>query len=81
MALNVNDFVKESLKVKGSIDVKRSTAEKLKQLEKNGVQIGLLIAGLLENLDLDGMLKSLENEDDKSGDEVSEKSYSDSGVN
>jgi hypothetical protein len=45
------------------------------------VQIGLLIAGLLENLDLDGMLKSLENEDDKSGDEVSEKSYSDSGVN
>lgn len=81
MALNVNDFVKESLKVKGSIDVKRSTAEKLKQLEKNGVQIGLLIAGLLENLDLDGMLKSLENEDAQSASETSEKSYSDSGVN
>jgi hypothetical protein len=45
------------------------------------VQIGLLIAGLLEDLDLDGMLKSLENEDAQSGDEVSEKSYSDSGVN
>jgi hypothetical protein len=81
MALNVNDFVKESLKVKGSIDVKRSTAEKLKQLEKNGVQIGLLIAGLLEDLDLDGMLKSLENEDAQSGYEVREKSHSDNGVN
>ena len=59
MLLNVNDFVKESLKIKGTIDIKKETSQKLKELEKNGVQIGLLLAGILEDLDLDGMLNSL----------------------
>jgi hypothetical protein len=81
MQLNVNDFVKESLKIKGSIDVKKSTANKLKELEKNGVQIGMLLAGILEDLDLDGMLKSLKSDDAETDENVSVNTHGNSGLN
>jgi len=55
MQLNVSEYIKESIKLKGGIDVKKSTAEKLKTLEKNGVQINLLLAGILDGLDYKNM--------------------------
>lgn len=76
MQLNVNEFVKESLKLKGSIDVKKTTAESLKELEKNGVNVSLLLAGILDSMDLKSMIKSL-----KSDDENHEKNSVDVGMN
>ena len=59
MNVDVNNLVRESLKLKGSLDVKKDTAKKLKELEKKGVQINLLIVNLIENIDLDRMLNEL----------------------
>jgi len=59
MNVDVNNLVRESLKLKGSLDVKKDTAKKLKELEKKGVQINLLIVNLIENIDLDSMLDEL----------------------
>ena len=55
MVLNVRNFIKETLKLKGSIDVNVETAKELKELEKEGMQTNLLIAELLNNLDYKAM--------------------------
>ena len=60
--IQINEYIKETLKIKGTIDVKKSTVEMLKKLEKKGVQVNLLLAGILDDLDYDEMLKSLEND-------------------
>lgn len=91
MKIDVNEFVKESLKIKGTIDVKKSTAENLKLLEKSGVQINLLLAGILDGLNFKEMLEEvnpedIESESEKQSDDELEKSdeksvHDNAGVN
>lgn len=66
MMIDVNEFVRESLKIKGTIDVKRSTLENLKLLEKSGVQINLLLARILDGLDFKKMLQEINGNDNES---------------
>ena len=61
--LNVSKFVKESLKFKGSVDVNKTTAQKLKELEKKGVQINLMLAEILDGLDFESMFRELNGEE------------------
>lgn len=67
--ITIEEYIKESLKIKGSIDVKKSTAEKLKILEKNGVQINLLLAGILDGLEYEEIFNSLNITDEIIGEE------------
>lgn len=74
MKIDLNKFRKESYKVKGNIDIDRATVLKLKEIEKKGVQVNLIIASMLEDLDLDDMLLELDNESsssDKPNDKMS----------
>lgn len=60
--INVRDLVKETLKIKGTIDVNKKTAEDLKKLESCGVQSSVLIASILETYDLKSLIAEFENE-------------------
>lgn len=58
---------KETIKLKDGIDVKKSTANSIKLLEKKGVQINLLLAGILDGLDYEEINNSIDdNSEDKS---------------
>lgn len=65
MEVKIDNFIKVNYKVKGNIDIKESTAEKLKLLEKKGVQINLLIAGLLDSFDYEKALSKLSKDDNE----------------
>lgn len=54
--ININEYIKETLKLKGNISVKSKTAESLALLEKQGLQVNLLIAGLLDDLDYESLI-------------------------
>jgi len=64
--ISIEEYIKESLKIKGTIDVKKSTSEKLKKLEKKGVQVNLLLAGILDGLDYEEMFSKLESSENNS---------------
>ncbi len=63
--IEIGEYIKESLKIKGSVDVKKSTAIKLKELEKKGVQVNLLLAGILDGLEYEELISSVSSEDDE----------------
>jgi len=72
MQVSAVKFVKESVKFKGNIDVKKTTAKRLKELEKKGVQINLLIADILDNLNYDEMFEELSSGEEKNAANSSE---------
>ena len=60
MDVNIDNFMKVNYKVKGNIDINISTAEQLKILEKKGVQINLLMAGLLDGFAYEKAIKKID---------------------
>ena len=64
--INVKDLVKSTLKIKGTIDVSKSTENSLKKLESFGVQTNVLIATILDGYDLESFVSEFENESENS---------------
>lgn len=69
MDMNIDNYMKVNYKIKGNIDINRTTASNIKELEKRGVQINLFIAGLLDNFNYEKTLNSLNSHDGMNEDE------------
>ena len=70
-----------SLKIKGDIDVKKSTLESIKMIEKKGVKTNVLIGAILDGFDYDSVLKQLDENDKPEVENNGEASNENGGMN